>query len=378
MSEASAGRFVVELASVFDPAGLEEALGYLDKTKAKFLETGAGLGTSITASLLGSGLKDALADLANPNMVNLFDGAPLSAYGVRQRAQANRKNEQFDLIDEEDLRREEFFLSYAGRLYTSFFGEQKTLQADWDRSLDESYRIRDTNNRRMLTAMQRDWLNYSMTVKGGWLEAMATMEAKGSNWTQRWLSMISNAEGRAAQVIEDFCTKSSASFLKVEKLVVGIFNSILQAFLDMMAQIAAKTAILGIFKVLGLFSGDVLDTALGKVLGTRKTGGPIGQTGQYLLHAGEYVLPAEVVSAIKAERAPAPAAGTTAALQGGQSATVFNVAPTINIGANVSQPDARRISQEITEAVRKGVSWAVDQARVTYKAGKARSAETAL
>lgn len=377
MSEASAGRFVVELASVFDPAGLDEALGYVDKTRNRIMQSSSDLGKNITAALLGSGLKDALTDLVNPNMVNLFDGAPLSAYGVRQRAQANKQSAQGDLVDEEDLSREEFFLSYTGRLYTSFFGERKTLLADWDRSLDESYRSRDINNRRMLMTMQRDWLAYSMTVKGGWLEAMATMEARGANWTERWLSMLANAENRAAQVIENFCTKSSADFLKVESLVLGIFDSILQAFLDMMAQITAKLAILSIFKALGLFSGGVLDTVLGNVLGSRQIGGPIGQTGQYLMHAGEYVLPAEVVSAIKTDRAPEPAA-VAAGPAFGSGQTVFNVSPTIHVGAGVSASDARRVSEEITDAVRRGVSWAVDQARVTYKAGRARAAETAL
>ena len=166
--------------------------------------------------------------------------------------------------------------------------------------------------------------------------------------------------------------------MKVETLVLGIFDSILQAFLDLMAQITAKLAILSVFKALGLFSGGVLDTVLGNVLGSRQIGGPIGQTGQYLMHAGEYVLPADVVSAIKADRAPAPATAGVSAGTGAAASTVFNVSPTINIGAGVSASEARRVSEEITDAVRRGVSWAVDQARVTYKAGKARTAETAL
>jgi len=345
MSE-TAGSFLVELVSVFNGDGFTAAQKSMDKTK-----TAAG------------SLTDALDELGKQNP------------GASRAAQDAATAAQCEAIRREDMAREEYAQSYRGRLFEKFFGTVRTGQQAWDRDSQHSNSERAANNRATLLQMERDWEKSANTIAGGWREAMTIVETKGSDWTSKFLSMTDSATSGATTAIKAFFTKSSDSFMKLETLVTGVFDAILTAFLDMVAQMAAKAAILSVFKAMGLFSGGIFETVVGGLLGSRQTGGSIDQTGPYLLHAGEYVLPSNVVSAIKTSSAQS---GTLAAAGAGGGAVNITVSPTVNFSGTASEADARRVAEQITQATKRGVSWAVELAKVTARVAALRSGEAAL
>jgi hypothetical protein len=112
-------------------------------------------------------------------------------------------------------------------------------------------------------------------------------------------------------------------------------------------------------------------------LGSRQTGGPIAQTGNYTLHAGEYVLPPNVVSAIKENRAPS-SSPLSAPGAGGGSSAVINVNINAPFSGAPAGADVKRITREIADAARRGVVWAVDYAKINYKIGRQKAGEAGI
>ncbi len=63
----------------------------------------------------------------------------------------------------------------------------------------------------------------------------------------------------------------------------------------------------------------------------------------------------------------------------GESVINITLNSPITINANQDSPiNAREICEEIASATRRGVSWAVEQAKISYKIGKQRSGEVSL
>ena len=149
----------------------------------------------------------------------------------------------------------------------------------------------------------------------------------------------------------------------MDNLAKQVFSSITNSALSAFSNFATN-AIFG-----GLTGGT---SFFGGLLGSRRTGGPINKTGPYYLHEGEFVLPPEIVDSIQ---------NTPANTQTNSGENVINITlnSPITVNANQDSPlNAREICEEIASATRRGVSWAVEQAKISYKIGKQRSGEVSL
>jgi hypothetical protein len=90
---------------------------------------------------------------------------------------------------------------------------------------------------------------------------------------------------------KNFITEAIKGGQHLENAMKGFFDSILNAFVDMLAKMAAeyiaKSIIFSIFpgaRELAIFKGGFL--------GAFQTGGIIPETGAYIMHKGERVIPA--------------------------------------------------------------------------------------
>ncbi len=209
----------------------------------------------------------------------------------------------------------------------------------------------------------------------------ADLNKQSSNFSKNFLSSARLSFSGAQSQLSSFFDFTSSGFLDMEALAKQTFSNILASFISSLTEMSLKAAASGIFGSLG-FGGGGTSGILSGLLGSRRGGGPIGATGPYYLHEGEFVLPPEVVSAIKQSRAPATSASSsssgaqTAAAQSADSITV-NAPITLNVSGALDG-DVKKICEEISSAARRGVSWAVEQAKISYKIGKQKSGESSL
>lgn len=196
------------------------------------------------------------------------------------------------------------------------------------------------------------------------------LNSQSESWAELFSSSAARAASSSSSSLNGFFNLTSKNFLNLEVLAQQVFGNMLANFLSVSAQMAASS-VFG-----GLFGGG--GSLFGSLLGSRQTGGPIDQTGPYLLHAGEFVLPAQTVSAIK-QNTSAPAAFDAAQTQAQHGAVInITVNTPVTLNGSASAADARTLCEEISSAARRGVSWAVEQAKISYKIGKQKSGEASL
>lgn len=171
-------------------------------------------------------------------------------------------------------------------------------------------------------------------------------------WSNNFISGASKINVLSSASLNSFFDITSKNFLNLENLAKEVFKNILSSFLSMGAQMATQSFFGAIFG-----GGTSL---FGSLLGSRRTGGPIYQTGPYLLHEGEYVLSPE---AAKNQENPLN--------------ITINTPITIN-AQSTSASNVKDLCEQISEAARKGVSWAVEQAKISYKIGKQKDREASL
>ena len=197
------------------------------------------------------------------------------------------------------------------------------------------------------------------------------LNSQSESWAELFSSSAARAASSSSSSLNGFFNLTSKNFLNLEVLAEQVFGNMLSNFLSVSAQMAASS-------VFGSLFGGGGGSLFGSLLGSRQTGGPIDQTGPYLLHAGEFVLPANTVSAIK-QNASAPAAFEAAQTQAHQGAVInITVNTPVTLNGSASAADARTLCEEISSAARRGVSWAVEQAKISYKIGKQKSGEASL
>lgn len=172
-----------------------------------------------------------------------------------------------------------------------------------------------------------------------------------NNWSNAFISGADKINVLSRASLNSFFDFTSKNFLNLETLAKEVFSNILSSFISMGTQMAAQS-----------FFGSLLggsSNMFSGLLGSRRSGGPINQTGPYLLHEGEYVLSPE---AARAQETP------------------FNITVNtpITINASASSSEAKALCEEIAQAARKGVSWAVEQAKISYKIGKQKDREASL
>ncbi len=186
------------------------------------------------------------------------------------------------------------------------------------------------------------------------------------NWSQKLLQNLTDSFTKESMKnFDNFFNFTSGGFLDMGKLGQEIFNNLKNTVASALAEIATNYAQSLISTGLGAIGGGLFG-GLGGLLGFRRSGGPIAQSGPYMLHQGEFVLPPEVVRSIKESRAPnlsqalpsgqMQSAPLSAAGANGLNITV-NTPITIN-GSTSNPQDARRLCEEISSAARRGVAEA--------------------
>ncbi|MDR0953643.1 MAG: hypothetical protein LBM71_05675 [Elusimicrobiota bacterium] len=203
---------------------------------------------------------------------------------------------------------------------------------------------------------------------------------RGNRWGSSFSQISQQASQASLTSVNRFFDISSKNFLNFENLAKNTFASVVNSFISSLSQMATSSIFGGLFG-----GGGGAGGLFGSLLGSRRTGGPISQTGPYYLHEGEFVLPPEVVSAIKSGRAPkensfyggAATSGAAGGFVGGAVNITVNTPITINADS-ASVKDAKTLCDEIAAAARRGVSWAVEQAKISYKIGKQKSTEASL
>lgn len=189
------------------------------------------------------------------------------------------------------------------------------------------------------------------------------LEDKSADFASIFESYSSKASANSISAFSGFFDVTSKNFLDMDNLAKQVFSSITNSALSAFSNFATN-AIFG-----GLTGGT---SFFGGLLGSRRTGGPINKTGPYYLHEGEFVLPPEIVNSIQ----NTPANTQT---NGGENVINITLNSPITVNANQDSPlNAREICEEIASATRRGVSWAVEQAKISYKIGKQRSGEVSL
>ncbi len=179
--------------------------------------------------------------------------------------------------------------------------------------------------------------------------------------------------------LSNFFNKTSTNFLNLQGLTTNVFDNIHTAFSQMLANMASQFLSSGIFNLFGFGGGGGFFSSISNgILGSRRTGGPIGKTGNYLLHEGEFVLPPELVNSIKQNSKPNLGNQQNRQFLGTKNNPNVNITlnSPINVEGNISNElDIRRICEQITQNAKDGVSWALENAKTSYRLGKEKSTE---
>ncbi len=190
------------------------------------------------------------------------------------------------------------------------------------------------------------------------------LEENSAQFSNIFESYASKASEKSLNAFAGFFDITSKNFMNIDNLAQQVFSSIANSAVSALSSFAVNS-------FLGSATGGT--SLFGGLLGSRRSGGAINKTGAYYLHEGEFVLPPEVVNGI--QNAPAP--NTQSAPQEAVINITLNSPITIN-GNTENAQSAQEICEEIAAATRRGVSWAVEQAKISYKIGQQHSKEVSI
>jgi hypothetical protein len=193
------------------------------------------------------------------------------------------------------------------------FAEQDLKNKQELRNLDLN-NVKDTMLKEvgsLMGAYQTDVENYEKMLKekkisqdkfNEWIEKRTKklnldLDKANINFVTKWgehseqMKAISEAVYSSMQgVFQNFITEALKGGQHLEDAMKNLFNNILSAFVNMLTQMAAEyLAKQFIFGLTGFSVGGGL---LGVITGGLQTGGIIPQTGPYIMHKGEKVIPA--------------------------------------------------------------------------------------
>ncbi|MCX5783365.1 MAG: hypothetical protein NTW04_02855 [Elusimicrobia bacterium] len=229
--------------------------------------------------------------------------------------------------------------------------------------------------------MQADSRRATNNMSGGFDLFKNNLKSGGADWSKSWEKTVGGAAGYFLSSFGKSMKDMGVIFQNFENFSDGVFESLTRSFSNMLSDMAGQAAKSSIFGSGNLFGGLLggVASGVGNLLGFAEGGLVPGNAGDPLMavvHGGEYVLPSEVVSAIKSGNAPSLPPKSAVS---NSSQVTINHSPVININGQISSDiDVRRVAQELAEATRRGVSWAVEQAKVSYKVGLSRSGDAAL
>ena len=259
---------------------------------------------------------------------------------------------------------DKWYLSAKGTEEVNYYQWAHGNQINWETlSLEQKEEL--------MTNAQTLYAETNSNMAGSFMTSLSRMKASGLGWASAWDSMWSSTVSGMATEIKTFLTTSGSLFENFKDLLDGIFDSILSSFLDMVSKMIAKWLL--IQATTELFGGT-LATKVTTLLGSAKEGGAIPETGVYLLHKNEEVIPADIAKSIR-NNSTTPSFAPVAAAE--SAVANINLTQEIIIGGT-SETDINTIAEKLSEATKDGIISAVDFAKVSYKIGQKHAGETAL
>ncbi len=289
-------------------------------------------------------------------------------------SEAIKKDKEYlkesEKITEQITEIESFALTERGQMYTRYFGDLE-MQRRKNLALEGSTsRQLETNNKKMLVDLEHDYTEAGHTFAGGFKQGLDAMEQSSQDWKGAWGECMNSAIGPAKTAFTDFFASTSSDFLNIEALAKKMFQNILNSFLDMVAQMMAKKA------VLALFTGG--GSLLGGLLGSWASGGYTGDGDPNevagVVHRGEFVLSAETTKALRSGSSLYNVSTTSSAVN--NSGVDFTQNNTFNISGDAA--NIGTLCEKIAEATRNGLRQAGEMANVITKVGTKKAGNTAL
>lgn len=259
-------------------------------------------------------------------------------------------------------------LEEVDKWYISAKGAEETKFYQWLYQTQTSWETMNlAQKQEFMLRAQELYASANATMAGSFAASLLRMKAAGLGWAAAWDTMWSSTVSSMSTEIKTFLTTSGSLFKNFKSLLDGIFESILSSFLTMVSNMIAKWILLQ--AITGLTGGTIAT----KLLGSFKEGGSIPETGAYLLHKDEEVIPADIANSIRDNSTPTFTPVAAAA----SSAANINLTQEITI-AGSSETDIDTIAERLSEATKDGVISAVNFANVSYKIGQKHAGETAL
>ena len=260
-------------------------------------------------------------------------------------------------------------LEEVDKWYISAKGAEQNKYWEWLYQTQTNWDIMTLAQKEAFMAMaQEAYERDNATMSGSFIQSITRMQAAGMGWASAWDSMWSSTVSSMSTEIKTFLTTSGSLFNNFKDLLDGIFSSILSSFLDMVSKMIAKWLL--IKATTGLFGGSFASSLLGSL----EEGGKIPETGTYLLHKNEEVIPADIAKSIR-NNSTTPSFAPVAAAE--SAVANINLTQEIIIGGT-SETDINTIAEKLSEATKDGIISAVDFAKVSYKIGQKHAGETAL
>jgi len=359
---------------------IKDADEMVEKYKAKIAEIHAQLAsigksqsTGSTVPTRTTGAVDKPADTRK---------ADLATFRELQRELAEYRREQEALAEaytDADRKFTELSLTEQGKSYAEYFGTVRVDSYITAAKQGEDAKAVRRNTELALRQMKADYAEAGKSIVSGWKQAVIELKNAGLDWKASFSGLLGSATSSFATAFRQILTTAQGVFDVILESVNALFQSILDAFLDLIAQMVAKLAIYGL---LNFFTGGT-GGLVGKLFGFAEGGlvpGAAGAAVPAIVHGGEYVLPASVVSAIRSGQSTGQATGGMALAGAYAGSGAVNISiPAVNIYGNMANTlDVKAVAGELSEAIRRGVSQAVDLAKVSYKVGYARKGESSL
>lgn len=277
-------------------------------------------------------------------------------------------------LAEEEANIAAYWLGETGQRYTRFFGAQE-IQRRNNRVLAlTDHRLMAAAHKAMLADLEAEYRAAAQTISGGWRQAIDGLTQAGVNFTDAFSGAINGAMGPATSAIQEFFTKSSKNFLDLESLAKKVFQGILDAFLQMIAQIMARKLILGIFG--SAFMGPAAFAGPGFSKGGYTGDGDENEVAG-IVHRGEFVLDASTTKALRAGGS-APVGTFAPALGGASGRGGASIVNNITLNGGASDSDIGALCEKITAATRAGLRQAGEMANVVSKVGAKKAGITGL
>ena len=206
-----------------------------------------------------------------------------------------------------------------------------------------------------------------VTLADQWNDAIENMNAATVTFGDVFNMAVSGSMAGATDSVNQFFTSFREGSIQIGTLFKGVMESIFNTFMQMVAQMIAK------WLILMVLTGGKAEFGI-KLLRSFAKGGAVEKTGAHMLHAGEFVLPPDVVDSIK-KGTPPKSGNINPQVAGAASGANVNITQHIEIGAGSDKNNINDIMEKITQATKNGVRQAQELANVQTKAGNKKASE---